>query len=113
MRNKKIEARIQAALERSRARQNGAEVPKQVHQLDKVRCMVDRRINGERNWRIEEIADRENLSYMTVYRMLKGKPGWFQYGRAIRITDTLYRWWLASSQLAMSLDECLSLQEAV
>jgi hypothetical protein len=50
---------------------------------------------------------------MTVYRTLKGKPGWFQYGRTIRVTDSLYRAWLASIQLGMSLDEYLSLAEAV
>ena len=73
MRNKKTAALIQAALERSRARQNGPEIPNQtpVQKLDKVRCIVERRMNGERNWRIEEIAHRENLSYMTVYRTLK------------------------------------------
>ena len=71
--------------------------------------MVERHIEGERNWRITEIAERESVAYMTVHRALQGKAGWLLYGRAIRITDTLYRAWLTSIALQMSLDEVLSL----
>ena len=62
---------------------------------------------------MEEIAERENIGYMTAYRALKGKPGWFAYGRTIRVTETLYRAWLTSVALGMSLDEYLSLPKAV
>jgi hypothetical protein len=115
MRNKRTAARIHAALERSRATEDGTEVRnhRPGENIAKVRCIVDRRMNGERNWKIEEIAKRENVGYMTVYRALKGRPGWFSYGRTIRVTDTLYRAWLASIQFGVSLDQYLSLPEAV
>jgi hypothetical protein len=114
MRNKKTAARIQAALERSRAREDTEEVPNQSasQKIEKLRCIVDRRMGGERNWKIGEIAERENLGYMTVYRALKGKPGWFSYGRTLRVTDTLYRAWLGSIQFGMSVDQYLILAEA-
>ncbi len=115
MRNKATAARIQAALERGQARQNGSSVPNRepVQHLERVRSIVDKRMQGERNWKINEIAERENLGYMTVYRALRGKPGWFSYGRTLRVTDTLYRAWLTSVALGMSLADYLSLPEAV
>ena len=75
--------------------------------------IVDKRIQGERNWTVKEIAGRENLGYMTVYRALKGKPGWLAYGGSLRVTDTLYRDWLTSVALGVPLADYLSLPEAV
>jgi hypothetical protein len=81
MRNKKIAARIQAALERSQTPQHSATIPNDspTQKLAKIQCIVDGRVAGERNWKVDEIAKQENIGYMTVYRSLKGKPGWFAY----------------------------------
>ena len=114
MRNKKIAARIQAALERSQTPQHSATIPndRPTQKLAKIQSIVDGRVAGERNWKVDEIAKQENIGYMTVYRSLKGKPGWFAYGRTIRITEALYRNWLTAMGLHMSLDEYLSLPQA-
>lgn len=112
MRNKRTAARIEAALARQGIR--SAESP--VARIERVHSLVDRRMSGERNWTLKEIAEREHIDYVTIYRALKGKPGWFPYGRTgrtIRVTDTLYRAWLTSIALHMSLDAYLTLPEAV
>ena len=75
MRNKKIALRIQAALKRNQATQDGTVKSSQdaIQKLDKVRFIVERRLDGERNWKLEEIAERENIGYMTIHRALKRK----------------------------------------
>jgi hypothetical protein len=115
MRNKRIAARIEAALTHYRAPEHGAAGPSKnpILELERVRYIVEQRIDGERNWKVEEIAERENLGYMTVYRALNGRPGWLRYGRTIRVTDTLYRAWLTAVGLGISLDEYLTLPQAV
>jgi hypothetical protein len=114
MRNRRIAAKIQAALERSQTPQNGEpnQIENALPKLDKVRYIVDRRLEGERNWKVEEIVERENIGYMTVHRALKGRPGWLPYGRTIRVTDTLYRSWLTAIAIGMSLDDFFSLPMA-
>jgi hypothetical protein len=115
MRNNKIALRIQEVLAQHQLIPSGATSTRQtlILKLDRVRCIVDRRLDGERNWKVEEIAERENLGYMTVYRALRGRPGWFRYGRSIRVTDTLYRAWLTAVGLEISLDEYFTLPPAV
>jgi hypothetical protein len=114
MRNKKISARIQAALERDHVRNNGiaTRIQNSVQRLNDARSIVDRRLEGERHWKLKEIAARENVGYMTVHRALKGRPGWFAYGRTTRATDTLYRAWLTAIALGMPLDAFLNLPDA-
>lgn len=114
VKNQRVAANIQAAVARHWAPSSGVAVPSQtpIQNLAKVRSIVDKRIQGERNWKVEEIAEHENLGYMTVYRALKGKPGWLAYGRTIRVTESLYRAWLTAVALGMSLEEYLSLPKA-
>src|ERR1051325_11168448 len=107
MRNKRIAAKIEAALQRHNAKLSGTDLTperKPVQRAENVQAIVDRRIAGERNWTLHEIAANEALSYKTVYRALKGKPGWLDYG-TIRVTETLYRSWLTAVALGVSLDE--------
>jgi hypothetical protein len=114
VRNQRIAANIKAALARHEAQRSGEVVAENALQrLDKVQSIVDRRVAGERerNWKIREIADRENIDYMTVHRALKGRPGWSAYGRTIRVTDTLYRAWLTSIGLGIPLDEYLNMPQ--
>lgn len=114
MKNQRVAANIKAALARNETQGNGIAVRNETspYKLDKVRSIVDKRIQGERNWTVGEIADRENVGYMTVHRTLKGKPGWLAYGRTIRVTESLYRAWLTSVALGMSLDDYLSMPQA-
>lgn len=48
----------------------------------------------ERQHALGDIAERHGLSYWTVQRQLRGRPGYLQFGSAIRITESLYREWL-------------------
>jgi len=64
-----------------------------------LNTVVNQAIVDERSWTVREIAERHGLSYWTVYRQLKGKPGWLPFGRAVRITDSLYRSWIKSIAL--------------
>lgn len=116
MRNKKIAARIQLALARNQpekkasAAANPNESP--FRQLENIRHIIDRRLDGERNWTLKEIARRENIGYSTVYRALKGKPGFLRYNDAIRVTDTLYRSWLTALASGLSFDEFYNVSKA-
>ena len=59
-----------------------------------IDLIVDETINDPHSWEISEIAIRHHLSYWTVYRALKGKPGWLTFGRTVRISNALYRWYI-------------------
>ena len=50
-----------------------------------------------RSWTIKEIAETSGLDYHTVRKQLKGKPGYLQFGRCVRITDALYKSWLTEA----------------
>ena len=66
------------------------------HNLEVV---VNQAIRDERSWTLQEIADRHGLSYWTVYRQLKGRPGWLPFCRTIGVSGSLYRSWIASIAL--------------
>jgi hypothetical protein len=52
----------------------------------------------EMTWhKLKEIAQKHRVDYSTVWRQLKGKPGFNRSGRTIRVADFLYRSWLESS----------------
>jgi hypothetical protein len=52
----------------------------------------------ETTWHnLKEIAAKHRVDYSTVWRQLKGKPGFNRFGRTIRVADFLYRSWLDSS----------------
>jgi hypothetical protein len=51
--------------------------------------------SSEKQWEITEIAVRHSADYHTIRKQFKGRPGYLQWGGLIRITDTLYRTWLA------------------
>ena len=55
------------------------------------RAIVEGVLASEKFWDVHEIASRLHLDYTSVYRALKGRPGWLRFGRAIRITDELYQ----------------------
>ena len=60
---------------------------------------VEQAISGEREFSIEEIANKHGLTYHTVYRALKGKPGYRVYGkkRSAKVTESLYRAFVAEA----------------
>ena len=80
------------------------ETPIPLEQLNKVRSIVDVLYAGEKLWDIRTIAERHQLGYWTVYRALKGRPGWLPISaRQIRVTDSLYRSWLQAWALGIPL----------
>jgi hypothetical protein len=60
---------------------------------------VEQAMSGEREFSIEEIAGKHGLTYHTVYRVVKGKPGYRVYGtrRGAKISESLYRSFLADA----------------
>lgn len=60
---------------------------------------VEQAICGEREFSIEEIAKRHGLTYHTVYRAVKGRPGYRVYGkrRGAKVTESPYRAFLADA----------------
>jgi hypothetical protein len=102
---KKIKLKMEAA----RARTAGVFPSLQathnpLEQLNKVRSIVDALYAGEKTWDIKTIAERHELGYWTVYRALKGRPGWLPITRRqVRVTDSLYRSWLQSWALGIPL----------
>jgi hypothetical protein len=94
----KLETRrkIQAALARADAADECPSPPVVSYDLEAV---ANQAIRDERSWTLREIAERHGLSYWTVYRQLKGKPGWLPFGRTIRVCDSLYRSWIGSIAL--------------
>jgi len=52
----------------------------------------------ETTWHyLKEIAAKHRVDYSTVWRQLRGKPGFNRFGRTIRVADFLYRSWLDAS----------------
>ncbi|HEX4228163.1 MAG TPA: hypothetical protein VHZ07_05805 [Bryobacteraceae bacterium] len=64
-----------------------------------LRQAVEQAMSGEREFSIEEIAKRHGLTYYTVYRAVKGKPGYRVYGkrRGAKVSESLYRAFLADA----------------
>jgi transposase-like protein len=60
---------------------------------------VQEAMSGEREFSIEEIASQHGLTYHTVYRAVKGKPGYRVYGkrRGAKVSASLYRSFLADA----------------
>lgn len=56
-------------------------------------------MSGEREFSIEEIARKHGLKYHTVYRAVKGRPGYRVYGqkRGAKVSESLYRSFLAEA----------------
>ena len=102
--------KIKLKIVQARAKSSGLGLPfpkppeTPVEKLNKVRCIVDALYAGEKTWSLKDIAERHELGYWTVYRALKGKPGWLPISaRQIRVTDSLYRSWLQSWALGIPL----------
>jgi len=66
---------------------------------DNLDGIVDQVMREKRWWKIREIAAKHNLSYWTVYRQFKGKPGCVPFGRTWRVPDSAYRDWIRSTVL--------------
>ena len=109
IRNQRVAQKIAEALARHEAWKNGIAAPttgtaEPLDRLTNVRPIVDALYAGERMWSLKEIAERHGIGYWTVYRALKGKPGFLPITRRqIRVTDTLYRSWLQSWALGIPL----------
>lgn len=60
---------------------------------------IEQAMSGEREFSIEEIASKHGLTYHTVYRAVKGKPGYRVYGkrRGAKVSESLYRSFLADA----------------
>jgi hypothetical protein len=69
-----VRRRIQQAL----AEVNGGEVNSTFPGLNDA---IEQALSGEREFSIEEIARKHGLTYHTVYRAVKGKPGYRVYGK--------------------------------
>ena len=97
-----IRAKIAEALKRCGAAsttssQNSGAVAQSSTVKYNTGVLVDDAIANPSAWTIKEIAERHRISYWTVYRQLKGKPGFLRFGGTIRVSESLYRSWLASS----------------
>ena len=87
-----VRRRIEDALMQARGEQAGSPFPE-------INRAVDQAISGEREFSIEEIASKHGLTYHTVYRAVKGKPGYRVYGRkrGAKVSESLYRSFLADA----------------
>ena len=106
--NQRVLQKIADALARHRAGATDktpvAGVTDPLERLNNVRPIVDALYAGEKTWRLREIAERHGIGYWTVYRALKGRPGWFPVTRRqILVSDALYRSWLQSWALQIPL----------
>jgi hypothetical protein len=100
--NKVIRAKIQLALANKDegledASTHARKGPSKSTASYNVDAIVDETINAGKSWKVSEIAAQHSLSYWTVYRALKGKPGWLPFGRTIRVSNALYRSWIEST----------------
>ena len=88
-----IRAKIDAALA---ARGNSAR-PTASSKIDNAtaQLITDAVVNGEKLWKIQEIADRTNQSWGKVRRDLCGQAGFLSFDGEYRITDTLFRRYVA------------------
>lgn len=89
-----IRLHIQEALARVKGKQTGV-IP-----FPDIAEAVERAVtSGEHEYTIKEIADNHKVNYHTVYRYVKGKPGYRVYGkrRGVRVTASLYRSFLADA----------------
>ena len=68
-----------------------------VPETPEMGLVVDEVLAEEKFWEVGDIAARHGLNYSTVWRHLKGKPGWIRHGRVIRITDALYKAYIRQS----------------
>ena len=91
--NRRIKAKIEAALGAGDGKAQSVEAPAKVH-LATVHCIVDRLKAGENILTVKEIATRHKLSLSTIYRQFEGKLGCFKIGRKWCVTDSLYTQWL-------------------
>jgi hypothetical protein len=81
-----VRRRIEEALAQSRLEQVRSP-------SEDINRAVQEAISGEREFSIEEIASKHGLAYHTVYRAVKGKPGYRVYGkrRGAKVSESLYR----------------------
>jgi hypothetical protein len=87
-----VRRRIQQAL----AQVNGGQVNSTFPDINEA---IEQALSGEREFSIEEIARKHGVTYHTVYRAVKGKPGYRVYGkrRGARVSEALYRSFLADA----------------
>jgi hypothetical protein len=91
-----MKADVRRRIEQALARTRGEPVNSPIPDLKEA---VEQAMSGEREYSIDEIAQRHGLTYHTVYRAVKGKTGYRIYGtkRGARVTESLYRSFLADS----------------
>ncbi|MEZ5399867.1 MAG: hypothetical protein R2729_09355 [Bryobacteraceae bacterium] len=94
---KAIRKKIEAAL--SGVDLSAKPKPESTSTVANVQYVVDRTIQETKTWTLKQIADKHQLDYSTVYRQLIGKPGCFRFGKAIRVSDSLYRSWLEQAAI--------------
>ena len=107
-RNQRVAQKIAEAL----ARRNGpADKPaaigatKPFERYNRALLIVERICDGEKLWSLKEIEQQTGIGYWTIYRALRGKPGFLDItNRQKRVTDSLYRSWIQSWVLGIPLD---------
>jgi hypothetical protein len=89
-------ADVRRRIEQALARTRGELVSSSIPDLNQA---VEQAMSGEREFSIEEIASKHGLTYHTVYRAVKGKPGYRVYGkkRGAKVSESLYRSFLAEA----------------
>jgi len=87
-----VRSRIEKALARDCTRD--AEV-----QPADLKQAIEEAMYGGREFSIDEIARKHGVTYHTVYRAVKGKPGYRVYGkkRGAKVSEALYRAFLADA----------------
>jgi hypothetical protein len=87
-----VRRRIEEALAQSRLEEVSS-------RSEDINQAVQEAMSGEREFSIEEIASKHGLTYHTVYRAVKGKPGYRVYGkrRGAKVSASLYRSFLADA----------------
>ena len=91
-----MKADVRRRIENALARTRGQPVNSPIPDLNQA---VEQAMSGEREFSIEEIARKHGLTYHTVYRAVRGKPGYRVYGkrRGAKVSESLYRSFLADA----------------
>jgi hypothetical protein len=91
-----MKADVRRRIEQALARTRGEPALSPIIDVDQA---VEQAMSGEREFSIEEIARKHGLTYHTVYRAVKGKPGYRVYGkkRGAKVSESLYRSFLAEA----------------
>jgi hypothetical protein len=91
-----MKADVRRRIEQALAREQGEPALSFIADVNQA---IEQAMSGEREFSIEEIACKHGLTYHTVYRAVKGKPGYRVYGkkRGAKVSESLYRSFLAEA----------------